>query len=89
MGGMVSAADTLEQALARETYEEAGLDVAQLQQLQHGGHVAFACPSDEVKGGVAYMRERIDWFSAVVPDGLEPRNQDGEVQQFQCIDLPP
>ena len=88
MGGMVSAADTLEQALARETYEEAGLDVAQLQQLQHGGHVAFACPSDEVKGGVAYMRERIDWFSAVVPEGLEPRNQDGEVQQFQCIDLP-
>lgn len=86
MGGMVSAADTLELALARETQEEAGLDVQQLQQLQHGGQVTFACPSDEVKGGVAYMRERIDWFSATVPADMEPKNQDGEVQQFQCID---
>ncbi|MNU00687.1 hypothetical protein D3C72_2438790 [compost metagenome] len=32
------------------------------------------------------MRERIDWFSAIVPEGVEPKNQDGEVQQFQCID---
>jgi hypothetical protein len=39
-----------------------------------------------VPGGVAYMRERIDWFSATVPAGLQPVNQDGEVQQFQCID---
>ena len=88
MGGMVSAADTLEQALARETQEEAGLDVSQLQNLTHGGEVHFACPSDEVKGGVAYMRERIDWFSAMVPQGMVPQNQDGEVQQFQCIDAP-
>ena len=86
MGGMVAATDTLEQALARETMEEAGLDVAQLQQLQHGGHVQLACPSDEVPGGVAYMRERIDWYSATVPAHLAPSNQDGEVQQFQCID---
>lgn len=86
MGGMVSAADTLEQALVRETHEEAGLDLAQLLQLQHGGQVTFACPSDEVSGGVAYMRERIDWFTATVPQGMEPKNQDGEVQQFQCID---
>jgi len=48
--------------------------------------VSFACPSDEVSGGVAYMRERIDWFTATVPEGMEPKNQDGEVQQFQCID---
>lgn len=86
MGGMVAATDTLEQALARETLEEAGLDVAQLLHVQHGGQVQLACPSDEVPGGVAYMRERIDWFSARVPAGLAPVNQDGEVQQFQCID---
>ena len=88
MGGMVSASDSLQQALARETWEEAGLDVAQLQQLRHGGHVSFACPSDEVQGGVAYMRERIDWFSATVPHGMQPQNQDGEVQQFLCIAVP-
>ena len=86
MGGMVSANDNLQQALARETQEEAGLDIAQLANVQHGGYVSFACPSDEVPNGVAYMRERIDWFSATVPDGITPHNQDGEVQQFQCID---
>lgn len=86
MGGMVAAADNLQQALAREVQEEAGLDVSQLSQLVHGGHVDMACPSEEVPGGVAYMRERIDWFSATVPQGLVPVNQDGEVQQFQCVD---
>lgn len=86
MGGMVAATDSLEQALARETWEEAGLDVAALEQLQHGGHAMFSCPSDEVTGDVAYMRERIDWFSATVPKGMKPRNQDGEVQKFQCIE---
>ncbi|MDO4593162.1 MAG: NUDIX domain-containing protein [Comamonadaceae bacterium] len=86
MGGMVSATDDLQQALARETQEEAGLDVAQLLDVTHGGHVMFACPSNEVSGGVAYMRERIDWFTATVPEALQPENQDGEVQQFQCID---
>lgn len=86
MGGMVAASDTLAQALARETLEEAGLEVAQLGNVQHGGQVTFSCPSDEVKGGVAFMRERVDWFHATVPDGMAPINRDGEVQQFQCID---
>lgn len=86
MGGMVAAGDNLQQALAREVQEEAGLDVTQLQGLVHGGYLHMACPSDEVAGGVAYMRERIDWFSAIVPAPLQPANQDGEVQQFRCID---
>lgn len=86
MGGMVSAADSLDTALARETQEEAGLDVAALQQLRHGGHVDFACPSDEGGDGVGYMHERIHWFHAVVPAGMLPQNMDGEVLQFLCID---
>lgn len=85
MGGMVSAADTLEQAVARETWEEAGLHVADLHGLRHGGHVDFARPSDEAEGQ-GYMRERIDWYEAVVPAGLVPDNQDGEVQGFALID---
>lgn len=86
MGGMVGASDSLEHALARETQEEAGLDVTQLPELVHGGAVEFTCPSTEGGRGVGYMRERIDWFSATVPEGVEPINQDGEVAQFQCID---
>lgn len=84
MGGMISAADSLPQALARETWEEAGLDIGQLAQLTHGGEVEFSRPSDEAEGQ-GYMVERIDWFSALVPDALKPVNQDGEVQRFERL----
>jgi 8-oxo-dGTP pyrophosphatase MutT (NUDIX family) len=84
MGGMVSAQDDLTQALARETWEEAGLQVTQLQQLRHGGHVDFAQPSDEAQGS-GYMVERIDWFAAQVPEGMQPENQDGEVAGFELL----
>ncbi|WP_233245046.1 NUDIX hydrolase family protein [Acidovorax sp. HMWF029] len=86
MGGMVSAADSLPQALARETWEEAGLRVEALQGLRHGGHVDFSRPSRE-GGGAGYMRERIDWFCAQVPGGAEPINQDGEVERFELLPL--
>ena len=81
MGGMIAATDSLEQALARETWEEAGLRVADLHQVTQGGHVLFSRPSSEA-GGMGYMVERIDWFRATVPEGLEPTNQDGEVDEF-------
>lgn len=86
MGGMVSAADTLDEALARETWEEAGLHVSDLAQVAHGGHVLFGRPSRE-GGGIGYMVERIDWFRATVPEGMEPANQDGEVERFELLDL--
>ena len=86
MGGMVSAADSLPQALARETWEEAGLRVEALAGVRHGGHVDFSRPSRE-GGGAGYMRERIDWFRAEVPEGLVPANQDGEVERFDLLPL--
>ncbi|ART53034.1 NUDIX hydrolase [Acidovorax carolinensis] len=82
MGGMVSAADTLTQALERETWEEAGLRLPALHGVEHGGQVNFSRPSRE-GGGIGYMVERIDWFRCTVPEGLEPRNQDGEVERFE------
>ena len=84
MGGMVSAADSLASAVERETWEEAGLRVAALQGVAHGGHVEFARPSDEA-GGCGYMVERIDWFRAQVPEGMAPENQDGEVARFELL----
>ena len=86
MGGMVSATDSLPQALARETWEEAGLYVGALADVAHGGHVLFSRPSSE-GGGAGYMVERIDWFSAVVPEGMAPVNQDGEVDEFALLPL--
>ncbi|MFN3376056.1 MAG: NUDIX hydrolase [Burkholderiaceae bacterium] len=84
MGGMVAASDTLEQAVARETWEEAGLLVQALSGLRHGGCVEFSRPSHE-GGGAGYMRERIEWFHAVVPAGMAPCNQDGEVERFDLL----
>jgi 8-oxo-dGTP pyrophosphatase MutT (NUDIX family) len=86
MGGMVSAADSLPQALARETWEEAGLQVDALVDVVQGGHVLFGRPSSE-GGGAGYMVERIDWFRAVVPEGMAPNNQDGEVDEFALLPL--
>ncbi len=89
MGGMISAADSLEQALERETWEEAGLRIGDLQDvrdLRHGGHVDFAQPAEE-ENNAGYMRERIDWFAATVPAGVEPANQDGEVERFELMSI--
>jgi len=86
MGGMVSAADTLEQALERETWEEAGLRLSALRPVAHGGHVDFERPSRE-GGGAGYMCERIEWYQAAVPVGMEPCNQDGEVARFALLPI--
>jgi len=85
MGGMVPAADTLHAALARETHEEAGLALAQLQGLRHGGRVAIRRPSGGGGAAGGYTVEQIDWFQCTVPDGVVPVNQDGEVDEFRLM----
>jgi 8-oxo-dGTP pyrophosphatase MutT (NUDIX family) len=84
MGGLVPASDSLEEALARETWEEAGLRMAQLHELRWGGRITTRRPSRDVAGG--YLVEHIDWYRCVVPEGVVPSNQDGEVQQFALFD---
>ena len=92
MGGMVPASDTVAQALERETWEEAGLQLHQLQALQWRGVLVMQKPSlpalgaeASVVAGVGYVVERVDWYSAVVPEPLQPDNQDGEVAQFALV----
>lgn len=87
MGGMVPASDSVDDALRRETWEEAGLHVQALQALQHGGTLRLQKPLPHTPGQ-GYVVEDVDWFHAVVPDGMEPCNQDGEVDHFECIDTP-
>ena len=84
MGGMVSAGDTIETALERETWEEAGLRIADLHGLRYGDRQCNCRPSND--GVAGYMQEFIDWYTCLVPDGLMPINQDGEVAQFVLMD---
>ena len=41
-------------------------------------------PSGE--SGCGYVVEHITWFRCVVPEGIEPVNQDGEVEQFSLVE---
>ncbi|MHB1200923.1 MAG: NUDIX hydrolase [Polaromonas sp.] len=81
MGGMVAAADTVQTALARETWEEAGLHLTNLQSVRHGGRLSICRPCGDGRGA-GYVSEHIDWYRCTVPDGRVPCNQDGEVAQF-------
>lgn len=81
MGGQVATGETAETTLARETLEEAGLDVAVLIDVRRGERIGVRRPVAE-----GYMVETIDVFTATVPEGVEPRNLDGEVDSFDCLD---
>ena len=95
MGGMVSAQDTVETALVRETWEEAGLHLDALGAVQLGGSFIVRRPTDEPDDhddndgnhhGIGYMVEATDWFHCTVPEGMAPVNQDGEVAQFLLLE---
>lgn len=81
MGGQVAAGETAETALARETWEEAGLDVATLLDLRRGERITIRRPVAQ-----GYMIECIDLYTARLPAGVEPCNRDGEVERFECLD---
>jgi 8-oxo-dGTP pyrophosphatase MutT (NUDIX family) len=81
MGGQVGAGETTETALTRETWEEAGLDVAALLDLRRRERMTLRRPVAE-----GYLIEHIDVFTARLADGVSPSNQDGEVVCFECLD---
>ena len=80
MGGQVGAGESAADALERETWEEAGLRGAALRQVVQVERLQMRRPVHE-----GYLIEQIDVFEAVVPEGTEPRNQDGEVHAFECL----
>lgn len=82
VGGLVGVDESVDLALARETWEEAGLHLRQLEGILHAGRIAVRRPVSD-----GYMVEDIEVFHAVVPAGIEPRNQDGEVERFECLPL--
>ena len=80
MGGLVAGGETVMQALERETWEEAGLRLAELRDLNPLGRITIRRPVD----AHGYMVEHIDVFEATVPRHTVPINQDGEVARFEC-----
>lgn len=85
VGGLVAHGETLADTLQRETWEEAGLRLHALSDLLPGGSFQVTKPSEE-GGGLGHMWETLHWFTAVVPEGMAPVNQDGEVARFEALE---
>jgi len=73
VGGMVPAGESLQQALAREAWEEAGLQLDHVQ-LQRGRSFHVRRPVAE-----GIQSEVIHVYDTSMPPGLRPHNRDGEV----------
>ena len=80
VGGLVAADEANAEALERETWEEAGLRLADLRALRRADRITVRRPVSE-----GYMVEHIEVFEADLPVGLAPVNQDGEVACFACV----
>ncbi|HQR78293.1 MAG TPA: DUF4743 domain-containing protein [Burkholderiaceae bacterium] len=73
VGGMVPAGETLEQALEREAWEEAGLELDRIE-VHHGRSFHVRRPVPE-----GYQSERIHVYDATLGPDASCANQDGEV----------
>jgi len=81
VGGMVASGEDELTALARETKEEAGLDLGRLA-LTRGGLIRERRPVIE-----GYMIESVQVFDTVLPAGTVPRNEDGEVAVIETREV--
>jgi 8-oxo-dGTP pyrophosphatase MutT (NUDIX family) len=82
VGGMVPAAESLEQALEREAWEEAGLALDRLE-VHHGR--SFHVRRPVVEG---YQSERVHVFETTLAADTPCVNQDGEVAAIERRALP-
>jgi 8-oxo-dGTP pyrophosphatase MutT (NUDIX family) len=80
VGGLMSADEDVPKTLERETWEEAGLHLTELDRLRPLGHLQIRRPVDE-----GYMVEKAMLFQATLPLRALPANQDGEVAGFACL----
>ena len=80
MGGLIAADESIADTLARETWEEAGLRIEALREVTARGLLTVRRPLNN-----GYMVEHIHVHDAVIPAGVTPLNQDGEVAAFECL----
>ena len=82
VGGGISCGESAEEAMRREGWEEAGLPESLLQPLAcQNKHLSLR----PVSRGL--HRECLHIFDAVLPNGHQPENQDGEVAEFNLMPL--
>ncbi|HEY6134741.1 MAG TPA: DUF4743 domain-containing protein [Rubrivivax sp.] len=82
VGGGVPLGQSPHDTVVREGWEEAGLDAAQMQAVQAGRVIEI---DRDVPEGRQF--ERLHVFDLLLPAGLQPCNQDGEVESLQCEPL--
>jgi 8-oxo-dGTP pyrophosphatase MutT (NUDIX family) len=80
VGGLAAFGESVDVTLERETWEEAGLRLADLGDVREIGRAVVRRPVSD-----GYMVEHIAMFGAQVPAHIEPSNQDGEVMAFECL----
>jgi 8-oxo-dGTP pyrophosphatase MutT (NUDIX family) len=81
VGGMVPYGESLEEALEREAWEEAGLALDRIE-VHHGRLFTLMRPVPE-----GLQCETIHVYDATLPVGSEPQNQDGEVDAIESRPL--
>ncbi|HET9351920.1 MAG TPA: DUF4743 domain-containing protein [Burkholderiales bacterium] len=82
VGGGLTAGLSVEQVLIKEAWEEAGIPAETARRARRGGtaHILRAVPE-----GV--QSEAVHVYDLELPDGFQPRNQDGEVSEFLLVEL--
>jgi 8-oxo-dGTP pyrophosphatase MutT (NUDIX family) len=82
VGGGVPLGQSPRETVVREGWEEAGLDTSQMQALEAGRVIEIDRDVPEGR-----QLERLHVFDLLLPAGLQPCNQDGEVESLQCEPL--
>ncbi len=78
--GLVKASEEPEHALYRELYKEAGLTADDVR-IRESARFVQELPVPE-----GYLREVVRNYEAVIKEGVEPINRDGEVSEFAYFD---
>ena len=80
VGGGVTAGLSLEEVLVKEAWEEAGIPAELARTARRGGDAKIL---REVPEGV--QAETVHVFDLSLPEGFEPRNNDGEVSEYLLV----
>jgi len=84
--GGIDAAETSEQALQRELYEETGLSFAELRLLrEYPGWLQYRFRKPQYKNDIYYVGQRQKWF-LLEYNGPLPNAAKVQEQEFSCFD---